>query len=85
MFQALRTCFTTGGICPHREEVVPACVTEGFCGGKRGPKTGIERMEWHPLQFLDEDVGGSLAKAGAAAPGVMGFKLKPYPPLYTEG
>ena len=38
-----RICFTTGGICPHREDVVPLCVTEGFCGGKRGPKTGIER------------------------------------------
>ncbi len=48
MFQMIaevekRICFTTGGICPHREDVVPLCVTEGFCGGKRGPKTGIER------------------------------------------
>ena len=46
MFQEVekRICFTTGGICPHREDVVPLCVTEGFCGGKRGPKTGIERQ-----------------------------------------
>ena len=48
MFQLMqevekRICYTTGGICPHREDVVPLCVTEGFCGGKRGPKTGIER------------------------------------------
>ena len=44
MFQSLRHCFTTGGMCPHREEVVPDCVTEGFCGGKRGPRTGITKI-----------------------------------------
>jgi len=47
---AQRICFTTGGICPHREDVVPLCVTEGFCGGKRGPKTGIERRVPSPAR-----------------------------------
>mmetsp|Transcript_22904 Transcript_22904/g.35848 ORF Transcript_22904/g.35848 Transcript_22904/m.35848 type:complete len:87 (+) Transcript_22904:710-970(+) len=84
MFSLLDGCFTTGGFCPPREEVVPRCVTEGFCGGKRGPLTGIEKIEWKPFQYLDEsDVQGALAKAAASAPGVAGFKLAPYPPLYT--
>ena len=39
-----RTCYTTGGICPKRIQVIKNCVTEGFCGGKRGPLTGIERL-----------------------------------------
>ena len=68
-----RICFTTGGICPHREDVVPLCVTEGFCGGKRGPKTGIERLVWKPFTYLDDsDVAGSLAKAGAVSVGHEG-------------
>jgi hypothetical protein len=71
MFQLLEVCYTTGGICPHKEEVVPRCVTEGFCGGRHGPLTGIEQMQWTPLTYLDSnDVAGSLAKAAAAAPGI---------------
>jgi hypothetical protein len=70
MFRLLEVCYTTGGICPHKEEVVPRCVTEGFCGGRHGPLTGIEAMQWKPLQFLTGgDVAGALTRAAASAPG----------------
>ena len=70
MFQLLEVCYTTGGICPHKEEVVPRCVTEGFCGGRHGPLTGIEGLQWKPVQFLaGGDVTGALTRAAASAPG----------------
>mmetsp|Transcript_26864 Transcript_26864/g.62209 ORF Transcript_26864/g.62209 Transcript_26864/m.62209 type:complete len:86 (+) Transcript_26864:82-339(+) len=83
MFQSLRHCFTTGGMCPHREEVVPECVTEGFCGGKRGPRTGITPLHWQPLSYLKDGVDSAIKKSAESAPGAVGHKLTPYPPLYT--
>ena len=65
-----RICFTTGGICPHREDVVPLCVTEGFCGGKRGPKTGIERRVHSPTRAACRAPRAAAAAAPAAAPRV---------------
>ena len=41
MFEELKHCFTTGGYCPKWQDVVPECVTDGFCGGKRDQKTSI--------------------------------------------
>ncbi|EKX37321.1 hypothetical protein GUITHDRAFT_155009 [Guillardia theta CCMP2712] len=81
-----RTCYTTGGICPKRIQVIKNCVTEGFCGGKRGPLTGIERLKWKPLHFLKEDgVADSLTKANASAAGYQSeFKNRPFPPLFTN-
>mmetsp|Transcript_6593 Transcript_6593/g.14389 ORF Transcript_6593/g.14389 Transcript_6593/m.14389 type:complete len:88 (-) Transcript_6593:232-495(-) len=85
VFENLRHCFTTGGYCPPRQDVVAECVTEGFCGGKRGPKTLIVPLHWKPLQWLNEnDVEGSIMRAEVAAPGVKGIKNRPFPPLYTR-
>ena len=72
VFEGLRHCFTTGGYCPPRQDIVPECVTEGFCGGKRGPRTFIVPLHWKPLQWLDEsDVSGSIMRAQADAPGAQ--------------
>ena len=70
MLEVLRHCFTTGGFCPHRQDVVPECVTEGFCGGKRGPKTYIVPLHWKPLRWIDaNDVQGSINRAASVANG----------------
>ena len=70
MFEELRHCFTTGGYCPKRQDVVPECVTDGFCGGKRGPKTYIIPLHWKTLKWIDKsDVSGSITRAQEAAPG----------------